>query len=217
MSKRILLTALTLTLGSSLAAADDAGSGRPKIDTNGDGSVDLTELQAVRPNATVEQFNRADKDGNGLLSREELRAAGRDMRRPPADTNNDGGISFEELQAQRPNITREQFAAIDADNNGSLSREEIRSGRGRMMFNRVDTDSSGGVSFAELAARMPRVTQERFNAIDKDGNGQLSQGELAAARPQHGGHRPDGARQGPRGDRPNGAGNRTPKPPRTGG
>lgn len=214
MNSRILLTALVLSVGGGVSVADDTEGGRPKIDANGDGAVDLAELQALRPNATIEQFNRADKDGNGLLSREELRAAGRALREPPVDTNKDGSISFEELQAQRPNITREQFAAIDADNNGSLSREEMRSARGRMMFKRVDTDNSGGVSFDELAARMPRVTQERFSALDKDGNGQLSQGELAAARPKH---RPEGARQGPRGDRPVGTGTRTPKPPRTGG
>ncbi|MCS6947040.1 MAG: hypothetical protein NZM12_05445, partial [Steroidobacteraceae bacterium] len=45
-------------------------------------------------------------------------------------------------------------------------------------------DASGGISYEELAARLPRVTQERFNTLDRDGDGQLSQGELSAARPR---------------------------------
>jgi Ca2+-binding EF-hand superfamily protein len=197
MNTKILLSVAALMLGSAAATADDNG-GRPKIDANGDGSIDLGELQAVRPNTTVEQFNRADADHNGLLSRDELRAAGRGMRQH-IDTNNDGAISFEELQAQRPNITPEQFAALDADHNGTLNREEARSGMGREIFRRLDSDNSGGISFEEVAARMPRLTQERFTKLDRDGNGQLSQGELAAARPPHGPRpRPDGANRPPR-------------------
>jgi Ca2+-binding EF-hand superfamily protein len=214
MSKRILLSVAALALGSSLALADDRPE-RPRIDANGDGSIDLAELQAVRPNATVEQFNAADKDGNGLLSREEIRGFARELRGPPVDANGDGAVSFEELQARRPNITQEQFTALDADGSGGLSRAELRSGMGREIFRRLDADSSGGISFVELAQRMPRMTQERFNTLDADGNGQLSQGELSRARPMHRGQRP-GAGAGER--RPPGAGGtRPPRPPRTGG
>jgi Ca2+-binding EF-hand superfamily protein len=215
MNTRILLSVAALMLGSAVAAADDNPQ-RPKFDTNGDGAIDLAELQAVRPNATVDQFNAADKDHNGLLSRDELRDAGRAMRGPPIDTNNDGAISFEELQAQRPNVTQEQFAGLDADKNGTLSREELRSGMGRRIFNRLDADSSGGISFEELAQRMPQLSQERFNKLDKDGNGQLSQGELSSVRPPHRGPRPDGA--GGMRQRPGaGAGGMRPPHPRTGG
>jgi Ca2+-binding EF-hand superfamily protein len=217
MNSKILLSVAALMLGSAVAAADDNPQ-RPKFDTNGDGSIDLAELQAVRPNATVEHFNAADQDHNGLLSRDELRDAARAMRGPPIDTNNDGAISFEELQAQRPNVTQEQFTGLDADKNGTLSREELRSGMGRRIFSRLDADNSGGVSFDELAQRMPQLSQERFNKLDKDGNGQLSQGELSAARPPHRGPRPDGAdgaRRGPfGGQRPGGAGGVRPPRPR---
>ncbi len=210
MNTKILLSVAALMLGSAVAAAEDSAQ-RPKFDTNGDGSIDLAELQAVRPNATVDQFNAADKDHNGLLSRDEVRDAARAMRGPPIDTNKDGAISFEELQAQRPNVTQEQFAGLDADKNGTLSREELRSGMGRRIFNRLDGDNSGGISFDELAQRMPQLSQERFNKLDKDGNGQLSQGELSAARPPHRGPRPagaDGMRQRP------GAGAGGARPPR---
>ena len=215
MNTKLLLSVAALMLGSAVAAADDNPQ-RPKFDTNGDGAIDLAELQAVRPNATVEQFNTADADHNGLLSREELRDAGRAMRGPPIDTNKDGAISFEELQAQRPNVTQEQFTGLDADKNGTLSREELRSGMGRQIFSRLDGDSSGGISFDELAQRMPQLSQERFNKLDKDGNGQLSQGELSSARPPHRGPRPDGA--GGMRQRPGaGAGGVRPPRPRTRG
>jgi len=214
MNTRILLSVAALMLGSVVAAAEDNPQ-RPKFDTNGDGSIDLAELQALRPNATVDQFNAADKDHNGLLSREELRDVAREMRGPPLDTNKDGAISFEELQAQRPNVTQEQFAGLDADKNGTLNREEIRSGMGRRIFSRLDGDSSGGISFDELAKRMPQLSQERFTKLDKDGNGQLSQGELSSARPPHGGPRPDGA-AGTR-QRPGGAGGVRPPRPQPGG
>jgi len=42
--------------------------GRPEIDTNGDGAVDLAEHQA----ATIARFARMDKDADGVLSSDEL-------------------------------------------------------------------------------------------------------------------------------------------------
>ncbi|MCS6948645.1 MAG: EF-hand domain-containing protein, partial [Steroidobacteraceae bacterium] len=104
-----------LAVGLAGAAWAGGPEGRPRIDTNGDGQIDLAELQAVRPNVTAEEFNRIDKNGDGLLSREELRGAWRDFRGPPIDSNGDGVISYEELKAKRPSITPEQFAAMDAD------------------------------------------------------------------------------------------------------
>src|SRR5262245_33277336 len=42
-----------------------------KIDTDGDGAWSFAELQAVRPDITVEQFNRLDKNGDGLVTPDE--------------------------------------------------------------------------------------------------------------------------------------------------
>ncbi len=41
------------------------------------------------------------------------------------DANMDGQITFEELQVALPAITEEDFATLDTDGNGALSREEF--------------------------------------------------------------------------------------------
>ena len=41
------------------------------IDTDGDGAWSLPELQALRPELTVEQFNRLDANNDGLISEDE--------------------------------------------------------------------------------------------------------------------------------------------------
>ena len=51
-------------------------AGRPRgplleVDTDGDGAWSLAELQAVRPDLSAEQFNRLDRDGDGLIRADE--------------------------------------------------------------------------------------------------------------------------------------------------
>lgn len=53
------------------------------IDTDGDGAWSFAELQAVRPNLDVSQFNRMDRNGDGLIGEDERPPAGRRFRHPP--------------------------------------------------------------------------------------------------------------------------------------
>lgn len=46
-------------------------------------------------------------------------------------------------------------------------------------FTAVDADGSGGVSWEEVQAALPDVTQEQFQAADADGSGELSADEFA--------------------------------------
>lgn len=50
-------------------------------------------------------------------------------------------------------------------------------------FADVDTDGSGELSFAELQAVWPDLTQDEFTAADLDANGSLSVDELAGLQP----------------------------------
>ena len=65
------ILAATLLAATPLAA--QAHPDRTKLDANGDGSVDFAEMQAAKADFTVEQFNKADANGDGLLSRDDMR------------------------------------------------------------------------------------------------------------------------------------------------
>jgi Ca2+-binding EF-hand superfamily protein len=176
----------SLALLSSASAQAGGNPDRPRFDTNGDGSVDLAEMQAARPDFTVDKFNAADADHDGLLSRDEMHAAhGKGRHHRNLDTDGDGNYSFEEMQKAHPDLTQEQYAAFDADKDGKLTRPELKQGFGREMFSRLDKDGSGGVSLSEMQSHRSNATQEDFATLDTDGNGQLSQDELKAGHKQH--------------------------------
>lgn len=176
----------SMALLASAAAQAGGNPDRPRLDTNGDGSVDLAEMQAARPDFTVEKFNTADGNGDGLLSRDELRAAhGKGGRNKNLDTDGDGSFSFTEMQKAHPDLTQEQYAAFDGDQDGKLTRTELKQGFGREMFSRIDQDGSGGVSLSEMQSHRSGATQEDFAKLDTDGNGQLSREELKAGHKKH--------------------------------
>lgn len=52
-----------------------------------------------------------------------------------------------------------------------------------MSFADVDLDASGELSFAELQAVWPDLTEDEFNAADLDANGSLNIDELNALQP----------------------------------
>ena len=176
----------SMALLASAAAQAGGNPDRPRLDTNGDGSVDLAEMQAARPDFTVENFNAADSNGDGLLGRDELHAAhGKARQHKNLDTDGDGSFSLAEMQKVHPDLTQEQYAAFDGDKDGKLTRTELKQGFGREMFSRIDQDGSGGVSLSEMQSHRSGATQEDFAKLDTDGNGQLSQEELKAGHKKH--------------------------------
>jgi hypothetical protein len=118
--------AASLALMTSAAALAGGHPDKPRLDTNGDGSVDLAEMQAARPDFTVEKFNKMDANGDGLLSREEMHAAHKGKRMAKIDADGDGNISLQEMQKRRPGMTQEEFSKLDADGNGTLSHGELK-------------------------------------------------------------------------------------------
>ena len=178
--------AASLAMFSGAPALADGSTDRPRLDGNGDGSVDLAEIQAARPDFTAEKFNAADRNGDGRLSRDELRVAhGQAHRHRNLDTDGDGSFSLEEMQKVHPDLTQEQYVAFDGDKDGKLTRAELQQGFGREMFSRIDQDGSGGVSLAEMQLHRAGASQDDFAKLDTDGSGQLSQDELRAGRQKH--------------------------------
>ena len=109
------------------------------------------------------------------------------------DTNADGILTVEELQAER----EARFAVTDTDGNGALSRAEIEA---RMlanqderrvkfldrMFDRRDANDDGQLTLDEMAAGR---TAKMFERADADGDGQISKAECDAAREAGRGHK----------------------------
>jgi len=120
-----------------------------KADASGDG--ELSRSEAARVPRLAAHFDTIDRDGNGRLSAEEVRAWRKSVaasRRAPAgrrfdryfsqaDLDGDGALSRTEVEAGLPRMAG-KFGRIDSDGNGRLTREEIegwfalrRSARGR--------------------------------------------------------------------------------------
>ena len=95
-----------------------------QLDADGNGEVSQAELQA----RAAKRFGDSDSNADGILTREELLAAGqkRSERRVERmlkrfDANGDGALSKDEL----PMHGADMFARADADNSGGLSEEEF--------------------------------------------------------------------------------------------
>lgn len=162
-----------------------------KVDADGSGGVDKSELQSLlddvtqktgvsNSTSTDELFSQIDSNGDGNLSQDELGEGMKSIMPPPPSTMD--------------------FA-------------QSRSGSGDDLFGKLDTDGSGAVSQDELQALLDKVASDHgtnsasassgsdmFAKLDTDGNGSLSQAEFKAGRPQDG--------QGPQG-----AGGMPPPPP----
>jgi len=175
------------------------------VDTNRDGGISLEELaaqiQAERSGRKRYEtmFRASDRNGNGLLSGEELGLSQTDPEFRRVDTNRDGGITIDELAAASSARTAEtqpvepMFRARDKDGNGLITADELVRASGdadrdaraqrqrRDRFARLlafDPDRDGRLTEAELADGFNR----RFAAIDGNGDGAISAAEFAAAR-----------------------------------
>lgn len=137
----VLLSCMALTpLAAQAEDAPDDRQGRgderrAALDTDGDGAISQAEAQAGAPRL-AERFGELDADGDGRLTKEEMQAARSrnrgemkaeaDERYRSADANGDGSIDLNEAQIHMPRAA-EHFGEIDADTNGLLTREEMRS------------------------------------------------------------------------------------------
>jgi hypothetical protein len=102
-----------------------------------------------------------------------------DMDRTKLDTNGDGKVDFAEAQAARPDFTLEKFNAADANRDGQLSDEELRTlpGKGHR-FGNLDADKDGNYTLEEVRAVHPELTQAEYSSFDANKDGKVTKDEL---------------------------------------
>jgi Ca2+-binding EF-hand superfamily protein len=123
-----------------------------KVDADKDGKVTYAELEANKK----AEFAAADTNGDGVLSAEELSA--RELAR------------FQEKLADR---TQAMLDDKDNDGNGSLSEAELGDGPVMRNFARVDADNDGSITKDEIQAAMKHHKKRGHGddaGDDKDGN-----------------------------------------------
>lgn len=122
----------------------------------------------------LERFKAADENGDEKLTKAEIYQS-RGKRAADIDTNNDGVINVEEMDA---------------------AHKEMRLKREQRMLNRMDTDGDGVVSADEFARSGTRMMQH----LDRDHDGVVTMEEATTppmkGHGQHHGKGPDGKHGG---------------------
>ncbi len=134
-----------------------------RIDTNRDGAISRDEARA----AHVAKFNEIDANRDSFLTAEEMRA----------NHARHGMGSRQGMRERMGKMHEQRTQRFDADNNGTISRQEWENGPTRER---------------EFAQKMHK---ERFDQIDTNKDGQLSREELNAARASGHGRMNGGAMQ----------------------
>jgi hypothetical protein len=127
-SKTGLATGLAAAVALLVSAPVLAGNPeRSKLDTNGDGRVDLAEAQAAMPDFTQEKFNQADANRDGQLSDDEWRMLpGKGHHYGAMDTDKDGHYSLEEVRASHPNLSEQEYGNFDVNKDGKVTKDELK-------------------------------------------------------------------------------------------
>jgi hypothetical protein len=109
-----------------------------RADADGDGRVSRAEATAAGSERAGEWFDKLDLDKDGYVTSDEIKQARAtrhgDMKQKMeerfknADTNADGQLSLDEVQANLPRLA-DRFSALDTDKDGLLSKEELARGR----------------------------------------------------------------------------------------
>jgi Ca2+-binding EF-hand superfamily protein len=125
MKKKITVGVLALVMTSGVALAHGPHGGGKMMPRNSDGVVTKENMEQRQ----AERFARMDTDGDGRLSVDELHAGLQRERSERMhkwlDRDGDGFVSAEELAAMQ----NKRFAKMDANGDGVLDKDEMRSSR----------------------------------------------------------------------------------------
>jgi Ca2+-binding EF-hand superfamily protein len=147
------------------------------VDADQDGFITQDEWQRV--------FANHDENGDNRLSKKEIESISVEGTSQGMPDPNQGRLAaFERLDLNRNNVIDSSewpgedkgFSYLDANQNGSLSREEFLSQNGRFWnqpFESLDFDANGIIVRSEWLD-----SDESFDRIDRDGNGVLERREF---------------------------------------
>jgi len=178
MKRAVLISGLTaLALAGTAVVGVAASHDKSGMGRHMDGF--MGERGAMMP------FEEIDADSDGKITAAELKAHA-DARFGAADTNGDGLLDADEMQArmlaQAATRMQERSARMiemmDSDADGKLSAAELQAGprkgdRFERMMSRLDTDEDGAISRAEMDAAKARRAEHRDGRGDghRDGHG----------------------------------------------
>jgi len=180
------------------------GKGWKQADTDNDGKVTLAEFMALPRIQKLDEerrnriFSRLDKNGDKVLSGEELTS----MDRPPhdrkeammrfreLDTDNSGGVSLEELKAGElfkklpPEKQEALFAKLDTDKDGQITVKDRPGGAHGGPERRMDRpDKPDRKPDREGRPDRGRDPKRMLRDFDKDGDGAVGFEEFRNAPP----------------------------------
>jgi len=160
-------------------------------DLNNDGQISQQEAIEAGYQLVGGQFFRADKDGNGTVSKEEAQQAREAMlaQRPYLR------VLVERVRSKAPegadtarNVRQGLMSLMDSNNDGNLQAPELKQmvqTTVQSVFAAADTNRDGQMSPTEINAALVgaarSVVQAAYRKADADGNGQLSQAEFEKA------------------------------------
>ena len=147
LKKTLTLLALSAVLAgsvSTLAQAEGMEGPGPKpmlnfeaVDADKDGKITIAEFDAFR----AAEFSKADTNGDGQVSAEELAAK-----------------HLADITARAADMAARMIARMDDNADGQLSAEEMAQGRrAPTMFERADSDGDGAISKDEANAMQDKM------------------------------------------------------------
>ncbi len=188
MTKKFILSTLLASLTISAVAAG-CGAG---AEAHAGQTQALSAGESEGGHGPGSFLQRFDRDGDGVVRLTELPERMRE-RLTPADTNRDGALTTEEMQAFRQARRAERFASMDTNRDGAITAQEAGERWG--FVGRADANNDGRVTLDELAQAAPR----RGGPGGHGGHGWHGRGHGGPEGPEGRGGQ-DGA-EGPRGGR----------------